>query len=104
MSMPRFITVPTLILVFTAVVTAQQIVPILDKSRNPDPPPVHPDKWQFQFIPYLWVAGINGRAGIGNLAVDVDAAITDPDVDLNFGFMASFEARKNKFVILTDLQ
>ena len=104
MNMPRLITVPTLVLAFATLVTAQQIVPTLDNSRNPDPQTVNSDKWHFQLIPYLWVAGINGRAGIGNLAVDVDAAITDPDVDLNFGFMATFEARKNKFVILTDLQ
>lgn len=102
--MPRLITIPTLVLAFAVIVSAQQIVRTVDNTPNPEPQSVDPDKWQFQVIPYLWVAGINGRAGIGNLTVDVDAGIADPGVDLNFGFMGTFEARKNKFVILTDFQ
>jgi len=62
------------------------------------------DEWQFQLTPYLWIASISGRGGIGNLIVDTDTSVTDSDVELNFGFMATFEARKNKFVFLTDLQ
>jgi hypothetical protein len=62
------------------------------------------DNWQFQLTPYLWIASISGRAGIGNLIIDTDTSVTDTGVELNFGFMATFEARKNKFVFLTDLQ
>ncbi|MCM3871858.1 MAG: hypothetical protein ND895_14340 [Pyrinomonadaceae bacterium] len=62
------------------------------------------DEWQFQLTPYLWIASISGRAGIGNLVIDTDVSVTDSDVELNFGFMATFEARKNKFIFLTDLQ
>lgn len=62
------------------------------------------DEWQFQLTPYLWIASISGRAGIGPLVIDTDTSVTDADVELNFGFMATFEARKNKFVFLTDLQ
>ncbi len=62
------------------------------------------DEWQFQLTPYLWIASISGRAGIGNLVIDTDISLTDADVELNFGFMATFEARKNRFVFLTDLQ
>ena len=62
------------------------------------------DDWQFQLTPYLWIAGISGRAGIGNLVIDTDTSVTDAGVELNFGFMSTFEARKNKFVFLTDLQ
>jgi hypothetical protein len=71
---------------------------------SPKPQAVDADKWQFQLTPYLWIAGISGRAGIGNLVVDVDAGLTDPNVHLNFGFMGTFEARKDRFIILTDLQ
>jgi hypothetical protein len=62
------------------------------------------DEWQFQLTPYLWIASISGRGGIGPLVVDTDTSITDTGVELNFGFMATFEARKNKFILLTDLQ
>jgi hypothetical protein len=82
---------------------------LLDKTPDPStestkPQAVDPDKWQFQLTPYLWVAGVKGKAGIGPLVVDVNAALTDDNVDLNFGFMGTFEARKNRLVILTDLQ
>lgn len=62
------------------------------------------DEWQFQLTPYLWIASISGRAGIGNRVIDTNTSLTDSDVELNFGFMGTFEARKNKLVILTDLQ
>lgn len=62
------------------------------------------DEWQFQLTPYLWIASISGRGGIGNLVVDTDTSVTDTGVELNFGFMGTFEARKDKFVFLTDLQ
>ena len=65
-------------------------------------PAASTDEWQFQLTPYLWIASISGRAGIGNLIIDTDISVSDSDVELNFGFMATFEARKNKFVFLTD--
>jgi hypothetical protein len=73
-------------------------------TAKPKPQGPDQDKWEFQITPYIWIAGISGRAGIGALTADVDAGITDDDVDLNFGFMGTFEARKNRLVILTDLQ
>jgi hypothetical protein len=75
-----------------------------DSTVTPNPVTQATDEWQFQISPYLWIAGINGEAGIGNLVVDVNSGITASDVHLNFGFMGTFEARKNKFIILTDLQ
>ncbi|HSJ87594.1 MAG TPA: hypothetical protein VK909_10330, partial [Anaerolineales bacterium] len=62
------------------------------------------DQWHFQFTPYLWIVGVSGRAGLGSLAVDVNTGVTDSDIQLNFGFMGTFEARKKRIVILTDLQ
>jgi hypothetical protein len=75
-------------------------------TASPDPAPqaTDPDEWHFQFSPYLWIAGISGRAGIGNLQVEVNSSITDDNVKLNSGFMGVFEARKNRFVLLADIQ
>ncbi|HMG36674.1 MAG TPA: hypothetical protein VKM94_22240 [Blastocatellia bacterium] len=78
------------------------------KSPNTDaspPPPKGPsaDKWQFQFVPYIWFAGLKGQIGIGSRITDVDADIGDIFDHLNFGFMAAFEARKGKFLLLSDL-
>jgi len=69
------------------------------------PNPQNPtDKWRFAFSPYIWLPGISGRAGLGDLVVDVNSSLGDSNVHLNFGFMGTFEARKNKFISLTDLQ
>ena len=75
-------------------------------TTNPDPQPQDPDpdEWHIQFSPYLWIAGVTGQAGIGDLVVDVDSGLTDDNVKLNSGFMGTFEARKNKFILLADLQ
>lgn len=102
----RYIAILTLVLSFTGIVYGQgptNETPDLPVSR-PKPPDPDPDKWQFQFSPYLWIAGINGRTGLGNLVVEVDAGVTDENVDLNFGLMGTFEARKKRFIILTDFQ
>jgi len=74
-------------------------------SKVPDEPTTtDDDKWHFVLSPYLWIAGINGQAGVNDLVVDVDSGLTDDNVHLNAGFMSTFEARKNRLVLLTDLQ
>ena len=93
----------------TANLFASMSAPLLETinagGADATKPQAHPaDKWHFQFTPYLWIVGISGRAGISPLAVDVNTGITDSNIHLNFGFMGAFEARKNRIVILTDLQ
>ena len=61
------------------------------------------DKWQFMFAPYLWLAGIDGTVGVGDLTTDIDPGVSDILKSLSFGFMGAFEARKNKFMVITDL-
>ena len=61
------------------------------------------DKWQFMFAPYLWLAGIKGTLGVGDVTTDIDPSASDLLDSLNFGFMGTFEARKNKFMVITDL-
>ncbi|MGH9764034.1 MAG: hypothetical protein ACREDR_08335 [Blastocatellia bacterium] len=61
------------------------------------------DKWQFQVTPYLWFAGLKGTIGIRGQTADVDVGFGDILSHLNFGFTGAFEARKRKFIILTDM-
>jgi hypothetical protein len=74
------------------------------RATTAAPQPAATDTWQFQLTPYLWIPTINGRAGIGNLVTDTSVSVGNAKVELNFGFMGTFEARKNKLIILTDLQ
>ena len=62
------------------------------------------DKWQFQFSPYFWLAGLHGTGGVGNRTTQVDESFRDVFDALNFAFMGMFEARKDKFISLTDLE
>ena len=62
------------------------------------------DEWQFQFSPYFWLAGLHGTGGVGNRTTEVDESFRDVFGALNFAFMGTFEARKSKFISLTDLE
>ena len=53
--------------------------------------------------PYLWLAGMKGTVGVGDLTTDIDPSASDILNSLNFGFMGTFEARKNKLMLMTDL-
>ena len=61
------------------------------------------DEWEFTVALYLWLAGIDGTVGVGDLTTDVDPGVSDILNALNFGFMGVFEARKNKLMLITDL-
>lgn len=63
------------------------------------------DDWQFTATPYLWTAGQNGSARIGTRlpAQNVDASFSDILSNLDWGAMAAFEARKDRWGILADL-
>lgn len=62
------------------------------------------DRWQFQFSPYFWLAGLHGTGGVRARTADVDMSFGDVFDTLNFAFMATFEARKGKFISLTDVE
>jgi hypothetical protein len=67
------------------------------------PPQGSPDKWHFTLAPYLWLAGIKGTVGARGLTTDIDPSVSDILNALNFGFMGTFEARKNRLMLITDL-
>ena len=91
------------------VATMSERIPIataitITSSESPVAQTVDPDKWQFQFSPYFWLAGLHGTGGVGNRTANVDESFSDVFDALNFAFMATFEARKGKFISLTDLE
>lgn len=68
------------------------------------PQAVGDDGWQFQVTPYFWLAGLHGTGGIGNRTAQVDASFGDVFDSLKFALMGVFEARKGKFVLVTDME
>lgn len=74
------------------------------KTAPQVPQAVDSDKWQFQFSPYFWMAGLHGTGGTAARTTSVDESFSDVFDALNFAFMATFEARKGKFISLTDVE
>ena len=56
--------------------------------------------WDFAVKAYLWGSDIGGSTGSG---ADLDVSFSDLFSGLNAGFMGTFEARKDKWLVLTDL-
>ena len=77
---------------------------LADPPLLPNPLPAAGDEWEYQFTPYVWIAGTSGTLAVGNLTAKVSSSITDTSVHINFAFMGVFEAHKDKLTILTDLQ
>ena len=87
--------------------TIRASVPTATKPTSPETPvpqTVDQDKWQFQFSPYFWLAGLHGTGGVGNRTTAVDESFRDVFDALNFALMGTFEARKGRFISLTDLE
>ncbi|MGE5789859.1 MAG: hypothetical protein ACM33C_03240 [Syntrophaceae bacterium] len=53
-----------------------------------------PNKWRFEFTPYFFAAGMNGKTGMNRVTADVDVGFDKILENLDSGFMAIFEARK----------
>jgi hypothetical protein len=95
--------------VTASVDTARVTVPTasakpINSPETPVPQTVDQDNWQFQFTPYFWLASAHGTSGIGNRTVAVDESFSEIFDTLNFFIMGTFEARKGKFISLTDLE
>ena len=58
----------------------------------------------FSSLLYFWLAGLHGTTGTPNRNVQFSEDFSDVFGSLKFALMGVFEARKNKFVIGTDLE
>ena len=60
------------------------------------------DEWQFMLTPFFWGVGMDGTLGIAGRETDVEVSAKDLLKSLDFGFMANFEARKNRWSFAAD--
>jgi hypothetical protein len=61
------------------------------------------DKAEFDIVPYLWGAGLDGTLGIGKLpAQGVEASFSDLVSNLHFAAMGAFKVRKGDWGLLID--
>ncbi len=74
------------------------------KSASPRPQTTSSDEWEIQFSPYFWLAGLHGRGGVFGRTADVDMSFGDVFGSLKFALMGVLQARKGRFVSLTDME
>ena len=60
------------------------------------------NKWHFAIIPYLWMASLNGKIGVGPVTANVNASFSDILSNLDFGFQAHIEAWRDRFGFFID--
>jgi len=60
------------------------------------------EDWEFAVFGYLWASGVSGTVETDNRSVDFDTSFSDIVENLDFAAMASFEARKGDWGIITD--
>jgi len=60
-------------------------------------------KWEFEVIPYLWMAGLDGAVTVRGREAQGSASFSDLSSNLDFGAQAHVEARKDKWGIFFDV-
>jgi hypothetical protein len=65
-------------------------------------PSLHAADWQHEVAPYLWGAGMSGTTAVGPVAADVDASFGDILDNLEFGFMGTYRATRDRLSITVD--
>lgn len=62
------------------------------------------DNWHFRLAPYIWGSSMKGTVGVSEVVeVPVDVSFGDALSQLDFGFLAVVEGRKNRLGFATDL-
>jgi len=72
-------------------------------AASPDATTTVDDQWHFSFLPYLWFAGMHGTVGALGFKTGVSASPGDLLSHFNFGLMGTFEARRNRLILPTDM-
>lgn len=63
---------------------------------------VQAEGWKHEFAPYLWGAAMDGTAGIGGVTADVDVSFGDILDQLEMGFMGTYRATKDRYLLNFD--
>ena len=58
--------------------------------------------WEFTVTPYLFGAGLDGKAGIAGIVTNVDLPLSDLLDHFEAGFMVAATARKNRWIVGMD--
>jgi opacity protein-like surface antigen len=59
-------------------------------------------EWKHEFAPYVWGSGMDGTVGVGPLTADAQMSFSDILDDLEFGFMGTYRASRDRYSITAD--
>ena len=59
-------------------------------------------EWQHEIAPYLWGSAMDGTVGIGDVTAAADLSFSDILDDLEFGFMGTYRATRDRYSITFD--
>ena len=66
--------------------------------------PASADEWNYDAAVYLWFSGLSGTIGVGRVGnIPAEATVDDLVEYLDFTAAAYFEARNQRFVLMTDI-
>lgn len=60
-------------------------------------------EWKQELVPYLWASSMDGTIGIGDVTADASMSFSDILDDLEFGFMGTYRASRDRYSVLVDV-
>lgn len=60
-------------------------------------------KWQFEIIPYVWMAGVHGTAETRRFSRDFDVSFGDILDNFDMGLMGAIQARSGRWALFADI-
>jgi len=59
-------------------------------------------EWKQELAPYLWASSMEGTVGVGDVEAEADLSFGDILDNLEFGFMGSYRASRDRYSIVVD--
>jgi len=59
-------------------------------------------EWKHELAPYLWGSAMDGTTGIGSVEAETQLSFSDILDDLEFGFMGTYRASRDRYSITVD--
>jgi opacity protein-like surface antigen len=59
-------------------------------------------EWKHELAPYLWGSAMEGTVGIGDVTAETEMSFSDILDDLEFGFMGTYRATRDRYSITVD--
>lgn len=64
--------------------------------------PAYAEEWKHEVAPYVFGAAMDGRSGVGNAVVDIDAGFSDILDNLETGFMGMYRGTYGRYSVTFD--